>query len=406
MRTIETSSPSGGHARRRVGLYGSLALAMGVGPLLLYGLAATAPLVISEFALNRTEFGLFASTAFVSAAVSSGFAGRLVDRYSERRITVALYAGAGASLGVAAFSWSYASLLVAVVISGAAQALSNPVTNRLVSTHVGERARGLATGIKQSGVQMAQLFAGTVLPTLAIAFGWRGALGASIALTIAGLVLSLSYLPHRSVAVDDASENQPGALPAQVWFLAAFALLTGAAMQATNVYLPLYGYERLDLPIATAGLVAAVVGGVGLVGRIGWGYLSGAVRKPGTPMLVVVLIAALGSACIGLAGSLGDAWLLWVGAVIFGVAGIAANVVVMLTLIRTTPLHLLGQASGALSTGLYLGFAIGPVSFGALVDQFGGYGLGWAVVTAAYVAAALLVAIGGRRLDGESSRHG
>jgi cyanate permease len=58
----------------------------------------------------------------------------------------------------------------------------------------------------------------------------------------------------------------------------------------------------------------------------------------------------------------------------------------------------IGRASGVLAVGLYAGFAIGPVSFGALVDHTDSYQIGWIAVVLAYLAAALLVLASSTRL--------
>jgi len=369
---------------------------MGVGPLLLYGLTAIAPLVIRDLDITRAQFGLFASVAYLAAALASRPAGRLVDRHSERRVSIVLYAGAAAALVLAAASWDYTVLLVAVVLCGLAQALSNPVTNRLVATHVGARQWGTVTGIKQSGVQMAQFFAGIVLPTVAVAVGWRGAIAYCMIVVAVGFAFSILHLPPEPTHEPERALQSADALPREVWGLATFAFLTGTALQATNVYLPLYGYEVLHLTVAHAGLISAVVGGVGLLGRIGWGALSGVARRPSVPMLLVAGVGAAGTLTIALSGWLHEDILLWVGAVLFGASGVAANVVVMLALIRVTPLHQLGRASGVLAVGLFAGFAVGPVSLGAAIDSLGSYDLVWPCVTAAYVVAAV-VALGCRR---------
>ncbi|TFI13777.1 MFS transporter, partial [Micrococcus endophyticus] len=60
------------------------------------------------------------------------------------------------------------------------------------------------------------------------------------------------------------------ALPASVWFFAAIAFLTGLGMQATNMYLPLFAVESLDLTLVAGGAAAAVSGVIGVFSRIWW----------------------------------------------------------------------------------------------------------------------------------------
>jgi MFS family permease len=352
------------------GLMASLAIAMGIGPLLVYGLTAMSPSIIDDLDLTRAQFGVFATAAFITAAICSTVFGALVDRWSVARTMVVLYAGAVASLVVAAFARSIVWLVAAVVISGAIQALSNPVTNRLIASHAAPDSRGTLVGVKQSGVQMAQALAGLAMPPLALLVTWRGSLAAGTVVALAGLALTLRYLPRteadgRPVGTSGTSVTL-GAIPAVVWWLAGYAMLNGVAIQATNVYLPLYGYEELGISRTVAGMLATVVGAVGLVARIWWGRTVGRAESPRISLIVLAVGATLGVGVMLLADYTANG-LVWVGAALFGASGIAANVVLMVTVVRAVAPRLVGRATGVLSLGLYLGFSIGPVSFGALV---------------------------------------
>lgn len=375
--------------RGSVGLVATLALAMGAGPVLVHGLTAMSPLVVADLGLTRTQFGSLATLTFLVAGLSSGLAGALVDRISERRTMVLLFVGSALTIWAAAAAPGYLWLVLAVVLSGAVQAVSNPVTNRVVSWVDDPGRRGTVLGVKQAGVQMAQASAGLVLPALALAVGWRWSLATAAAVSLAGLVLVVRHVrtPGRAAAEHATARRPRVRLPAAVWWLAAFAFLSGCALQATNVYLPLYGYQAVGLAGAAAGALTAVVGGVGLVARILWGRMVGRVPAPRAPLLVLVAGSLLGLGLILLAETAGAA-LLWVGTAVFAATGIAANVVLMVTVIRVVPPALVGRATGALATGLYLGFAVGPVTFGRVVDTTGDYRAGW-------LGALAMLAVGG-----------
>jgi predicted MFS family arabinose efflux permease len=385
-------------------------MAMGVGPLALYGLSANAPLVIDDLGLSIAQFGSLGTVAFLVAAVSSALLGRYVDRHTARSVMVVLYLGTGLAFVTAAAANSFWLLLIAVAVSGCAQSLSNPVTNRLITNRVPPGRRGLLMGVKQAGVQMAQFIAGLTLPAVALLVGWRGALGLCVVVAAAGLWLALRVPSTVAARTVGAVEHRTvSGLPRSVWWLMAYALLTGAGLYASNMYLPLFSYDDLGLSATVAGFTAAVVGGVGLVARIGFGHVADRMKRPHWALSILAAVAAVGAACLLASSITGRPSLMWLGAVVFGASGIATNVVVMLALVRVTPLQVIGAASGRVAIGLYSGFAVGPICFGLIVETAGSYQLGWLSVVTMYAAAALLALLwrsghGDDRADADGSR--
>ena len=388
-----------------MGLTATMMVVMGVGPLLLFALSALGPLIVADLDLSRTQLGGLSTIAFASAALVAAVAGSSVDKRSARTGMWILLGGASLGLLVAAVAPLYAVVVVAVVVSGGAQGLSNPITNRLVTLYAPAPHRGTVMGLKQSGVQLAQTVAGLALPAFALLAGWRWAMAAAALHAVLGAALVARFVPREpsqrgeqrggqgseqgTPVVRSSRAERRSRLPLGVWWLAAYAFLSGAAVQAANLYLPLYGHEALGMPTARAGLVLTVVGGVGLAARIGWGRLSHRFG-PAPSLLIIAGAATLGVLLIELAQPL-DIRLIWVGAALLGATGVAANVVLMVGATQSVPLPAVGRASGVVASGMYLGFAAGPVVFGAVVDGTGEYGYAWTGVAIIYVLAALLV---------------
>lgn len=364
-----------------------MAVAMGVGPLIVYSISTVSPFLVPDLGLSRTQYGSLATVTFAAAALASLSAGRVVDRTGVRQVMWWLVFGALGAMLAAAAAPGYWVLLVAVVGSGVVQALSNPVTNRLAAQWVPVRRRGLVMGIKQSGVQMTQAAAGFVLPSVALLSGWRGAMSLAAATSLLlGVVLVGRYVPREGRTRLDRSAATTSPLPSSVWWLAGYIFLIGAALQGVNFYLPLFGYEELGLPVSTAGLLAAIVGSIGIAARIGWGRISE--RLGGRLAMLTVSLGGAAAMVLILASVTVHPSLVWVGAVLLGATGVAANVVVMVSLIHTVPPEAIGRASGMVALGMYLGFTTGPVSVGALVDSLGYYSPAWAALAVVYLLAA------------------
>ncbi|MGA9693998.1 MAG: MFS transporter, partial [Pseudonocardiaceae bacterium] len=154
------STEDGGGDRAQPGLVVVLTLAMALPMLVLYAIGALGPQLVTDLGVDRTELGALPAGAFAVAAVLSLWSGRIVDRMGTRGAGAALFFVVAVSFATMALAGGLGLLVVAVAACGIAQALANPVTNRIIADRVPTRARGAVVGIKQSGVQLAALVAG------------------------------------------------------------------------------------------------------------------------------------------------------------------------------------------------------------------------------------------------------
>lgn len=397
--------PTSATLRRPVTFAAALTLAMAASVLLQAVFAALGPFLREELALSRAQLGTLTAAMYVTGSTLSPVAGRLVDRLGPVAPLVALFAietGAGVAVAVAP---GYAVLLVVALVGGCGVAIGNPVTNLLVARHTPGPRQGVITGVKQSGVQVALFLGGAALPPLAAAYGWRIAALAGLALPVAGAACSVVALPRedrsarrrgasgtrrRSPRTSKAARSGD-ALPGDTRWLTAYAAGMGVAISSMGAYLPLYGVERLGLPAAAAGLLAAAIGGVGVVARIAWGRAADRRARPPAGTLLLLAALAAASAALVWAAEVGGVGLAWAGAVLAGASGAAWNAVGMLAVIRGTPVAVAGRASGVVVLSFYGGFAVGPATFGVLVDAFG-YPAGWLLVVASFAASGAVAA--------------
>ena len=365
-------------------------MAMGVGPLTHYALAALGPFVIDDLDLSVGQYGQLWLVVFAAASVATTAGGWLADRMGLRELFLATFAVSGLATLGAAVTPGLSVLLVALVFSGVAQALANPATNRYILELVDSRRRGSILGIKQSGVQASQLVAGLLLPPLAVWWGWRPALGVCCAVALVGMAATLpaTHGSERRHAAVSAGSARPST--ATAW-LFAYAFVAGALAQATNVYLPLYTHVKLGMSASDAGLVVAVLGGVGVIGRFMWGRGVQAVRDLRTPMSWLSVITVIAFIGILLTEHVGP-WLVWPSAGLFGFSALAANVLVMVAVLNVTPADSIGRATGRVSLGLFLGFMCGPPAAGLVVDSLG-YATMWSLLMAIGVLATFVPVI-------------
>ena len=374
-----------------------LVAAMGVGPILNYGLSAVSPLIIADLGISQSQFGILAGAVFASAAVSSFSLGRLSDSTTTRQQLVVIFGGTAVALVAAALAGTYWLLLAAALLAGPAQSLSNPTTNRVIATEVPHAKRAGWIGVKQSGVQASQLFAGLFFPAVALWLGWHGAFGLAAVVALALLAFGLLTVPRQAPRPrTTAPRGRGGGLGFPVWLFAGFAFCSGLGMQATNVYLPLFAVRELGFPLVLAGAAAGVSGIVGVSSRILWGRRMARGARPSGLLAVLAVGAVAGISCLLAAGAWHAPALLWAGVALHGATVLGANVITNAAVLVVVPPERIGAASGVLSMGMYAGFALGPLLMGVLADATGAFDAGWLAVGAGY-AVCLLLALWLRR---------
>jgi len=391
-------------ARPGFGLLAILLSAVGIAPLLNYGLSATSDLVIRDLGITESQFGLLATVCFGCAAIGNAVFGRFADRQPDSRLMLIIFGATAAALGLAGVDSGYALLLVAVGVSGFAQSFPNGVTNRILVQRVPSEQRIGWTGIKQSGVQVSQLVGSVGFPLLAAVIGWRGAslagavLAAGLAIFAMRILAATPLLPAREPSPAIRTEQKSGnsiasAAPSArhiIYTLTLFGFINGVGVQATNVYLALFAVRELHFSLVAGGLTAAVAGVVGVSARVGWGRMMA--RGVPAPKLLLLLatLASCGGVSFLLSEHLHSALLLWVAVTLHGASALGVSVVLMAGLLRAVPANRLGSASGIVSAGQFAGFTVGPLAMGLLVGSAGGFTAGWISVIGVYLCCTVL----------------
>lgn len=381
-----------------------LILVMAVGPYLQLGLTAIAPVLREDLGLSRTQVGALPAILSLVGCLTAWSWGKWIDRTSAGRVATALFVASTVAFAAAALAPSFLGLLPAVVLAGVAMGGSNPVTNDLIMSRYAVGRRGVIMGIKQSGVNAGILLAGLVLPLAAAAGHWREALWVSGLLPVLGLlVLRLPGATARAVhgwgaaphnAPDtSASPRMPAEVRDSLRLLLAYTAIMGAAVSSGSTYAPLFAFESLDIGTGAAGLVTAVLGGVGVAARLSWGRVADRHGDPRHLLQVMAFGTAVGGVLVPVFGTISYPFLL-LALVVYASFSSAWVVVAMLTTTSAVPPAWSGQATGLVMMMFYAGYMVGPVSFGWLVDRFNTY----TPAFAALVTMALIATVVPRRM--------
>ncbi len=334
-----------------------------------------APKLAAAFHLSRGGIGLVTALVFLGAAVGSWPAGRLTDRTDPARVLgVALTVFAGA-IALAALAPDRAVLMLAAMLAGVAYGGVNPPTNVVVAGRLARRL-GFFLSVKQSGVPLGGLLAGVVLPPVALAFGWRSAVG--LGAVLCAVVAAATPLLHNARTLT-AGEDRPGRVAAsrrEMAALGAFGFAMAGTQWAFLTYLVLFLTEQFHFRLAVAGLALALAQGLGACARLAWGWLS---DVSGRRLAVLLVMAALQVVALELLAGTPNRALAWPLVALAGFTIVGWNGAYYALLAEIAGPAGVGRASGETLVLIFAGSVVCPPLLGVLVDSLGSWRPLWAV---------------------------
>ncbi len=379
------TAPSGSAIRPTVIATLQTTLGM-IGPFLLGALATS---MRADVGMSPAQLGLAASGFFGVSALVYAFANTRIEALGVQGSTWVGIAFAAVSLVLVGTATSTPMIVLAMVLGGPGNAISQLSANMRLAQRVDDDHLGTAVGVKQGAVPLGTMLAGFAVPAIALTVGWRAAFLVAPVLAVPLLVASLSRNGRRSAS---AAAIQPtGQLRTSrrhLWLLAAAAGLATAAGQSSSVF---YVDAIVDAGTAeaAAGLLLALGSAAGamtriLVGvavdRFPFGHLRGIAAAMA---LAVVGFAALATGPTGA--------LLALVTVVAFIASWGWNGLLTYAVLRLNP-DAPAQATGITQTGLSIGAASGPLIAGQVATA-ASYDVVWMLSAGALAVSAALVLV-------------
>lgn len=347
------------------------------------GVPAVMPLLKQELALDSVQVGLTSSVLNGGAALAGIPSGRVVDRVGERLVIGygAIACGA-AVLGVLAAP-SFGPMLGVLLVTGFLSAVSVPAGGVLVSRWFSRHERGTAMGIRQTGVPLGGALAALLLPPLALAAGWRPALGAAGLSAVLIGILALFWYRDATDVRASVELPTPGlrALLARrsILALTLFAFTFGGAQWCLLTYLVLHLTESLGADVLWASSLLALTQIAGVAGRVGWGLVSDRLldgRR--TPALGLIGLIAIGTTvALALASDQTPGWLIALEVTVLGATLLGWNGLPHILAPELAGPRQAGLAVGIINSAGFVGVIILPPLFGSLVETTLGYRGAW-----------------------------
>ena len=374
-----------------------------------------APQIAADIEIEAGQVGLYSATVFMGAIVFTSLAGSVIGRYGSIRTTqIAMLMGV-IGLAVSLGGW-VPTVLIGAFAAGMGYGVATPAASHLLARTIPRENRGLVFSLKQTGVPIGGFVIGLTVPVIAAEHGWQWGVAAVISFL---MLITMGLQTLRKRFDDDRDPTQsirPTETLAAVRMVLADSRLRPLAL-ASFVYammqLSLFTFyvvvlvERGGLDPVTAGATFSIMHVGGVIGRPFLGWISDRVL-PARPLLSLIGFLIFGC---GLAlAALDDSWprpLLWVVSLGAGIVAAGWNGVYIGEIARVMPGPEVARATGGVSAFTFLGVAIGPAVFSAMVAMTEDYVAGFLTVGTVALIPAFLLLRAPRKLNQPSaSNHG
>ncbi|MBX3498833.1 MAG: MFS transporter [Alphaproteobacteria bacterium] len=354
--------------------------------------AVLAPAAAPVMGATKDDVAYFVAVVYAVSIVAVISAGAITRRLGPIRFTqIALLVSAA---GVALLSVGHiAAAIAAAMLIGLGGGPVTVASSQILARVTPARLSNVTFSIKQSGVPLGFALSGAALPSIVEAAGWRHA-----ALTIALLAAAMAIAIHPLRRLYDDERAVAGRIfPSIATIIEPLAMcwrdpplrllcLVGMAYSATQAtvtnFIVNYGMDHLRLDYVAAGALLSAASLAGIVGRIGWGALADALRRPLAVLAALGAIMATFGVALALAQPDWPRWLVYGIAVVLGGTAVGWNGVYISECARRAPPGRAGEFVGATSFFVFLGPVLWPMLFRQLLYFTQSYPLGYALMAA------------------------
>lgn len=363
-------------------------------------MAPLSPFLIEGLSLSRFEVGLLVSASAFGYMAFQIPAGWLVDRVGVKRMLLVGPLVAGFFVAGMYFAGSFYAALAVMVLAGFGCGCFPTVATKAVLHWFPLRERATAIGINQTALNVAGVLTASLLPTLALLYGWRVAFIPVALIPLAASIVAYTlYKEPVSSEPKAASRGASWDAARAVVFDRNILLVAVACMGlcvcefAFTGYLVIYLTEVAGVSVAVAGGYLALANLGGAVGKPFFGALSdrvfgGSRRKP--LILVGVLILAL-TLVMQMVSATTPSLILVGVIVLFGFTAIGWGGMNLVLASEFAGKENAGLAVGYAATISLVGNLAGPPLFGWIADASGSYSMSWWLLTASALIAIVLL---------------
>lgn len=363
--------------------------------LFIQGIGAISVFIQEDLSLSGTQVGMLMSAIQLVPVVGLVVAGELLDKFKE---PVVIAGGAlilALGLFGASLATSFTSLVIFLLIVGAGYSTAQPGGSKSVAVWFPTDQRGLALGIRQSGIPLGGAIAAGLLPSLSLIWGWQAAALAGALFSLLGATIFVVFYraPHtkKDQSADEgkqevnSSQRVISALATRVSMLRERAIIkimvSGVALISVQtgiiVFFVHYLNEETSLAIHESLLALIVAQAAGILGRITLAAWSDKTRQSRS-FSITICILGVSTGLISLTfATLAPFPVILIMAAWLGYFGFGWYGPWVTYITEVAPPEKTGFVLGAAMSVNQVAVIVSAPMFGAVRDITGSYLFGW-----------------------------
>ena len=369
--------------------------------------------LIAQFGWSRAALSGAMSIFMLAWGLACPLVGRLTDRYGPRRLIISGATVLGACFCLLSLTNNLLHLYVLYGCAGIASAACSEIPTSAVVSNWFRKKRGIAMGITTTGIDFGGLLLAPSATLLILSYGWQttflimGLLTWAVVIPSVALVMrnepqEIGLLPDGETRVDVAEgsnlfpqqsgdgtntnsdlRNRPTAVPTsakELWLTGfAFGLFSFGIIGIITHEVPFI--VDMGIPSTTAATALGLTGGIGVVGKLSFGYFADRFSSKWA-MLACSALQLAGVLILMRSTSLG---MVWVFVIVFGFARGTTNTLRPLFIGEFFGMGYFGRTFGLTELVRRFGAAAGPLALGYIFDATGSYYYGFIIIIAAYL---------------------
>jgi MFS family permease len=373
------------------------------------------PLLGSEFHLRDQGLSVLSASFMCAYAVFGPVAGLVCDRVPRRGLVLGALVFWSLTAAATASSHTFFWLAAGIACGGVGEAFYFPAALSMIADYHSPATRSRAMSLHQSSVYIGSIAGGAAAGFIGQFYGWRAGFRL---FGVAGIVLAAVFLmllkePRRGLSEASAEKlKSAGRLVEAVagfarnraaWLLTLVFVGANFVAMVFTVWMPTYLFRRFHMSLTMSGLSgSAYLQIASIAGVICGGAAADAlVRRRSGDKSTRMRVQAVGLFC-GIPFLLVSGWTTAAAAVLAAMIGFGffkgvydSNL--WAALYDVTPVEQRGVTLGIMNSLGWLGGAAAQLSIGAGSERFG-MGVCLSATALIYLAIALLLSVGSRRL--------